>query len=129
MDKINNALGQMPPLQTITGTWYAIQCMPDIATKEVLNIGVGVEIDGKAYVRLLDLFDRVECLYARDMVFHAELACAMTRDSIMSQGFTEDINHHIRCDKRGFTQGESVDQILNRLYDAVVSLGKLRRTE
>ncbi|AUV88265.1 MULTISPECIES: hypothetical protein [Vibrio harveyi group] len=127
MHKLNKILENRANTQNVTGTWYAIQWQPDIATKETLNIGVGVKTsDGGVYVQMLDLFERVECMYSKDMIFHAELACNVSREVIMSQGFKEQIAPQIRCDKRGFTQGESSVQILNRLYDSVVSLGKIR---
>ncbi|WP_305816302.1 hypothetical protein [Photobacterium leiognathi] len=127
MHKLNKILENREKTQNVTGTWYAIQWQPDIATKEILNIGVGVKTsDGSVYVQMLDLFERVECMYSRDMIFHAELACNVAREIIMSQGFKEQIAPQIRCDKRGFTQGISSVQILNRLYDSVVSLGKIR---
>jgi len=59
----------------IKGEWSLVQWNPDIATEEYLNIGVSFKHNGRNYFKMLDSFNRVNCLYDEDTVLiYAELS-------------------------------------------------------
>lgn len=109
----------------ISGDWFVARWAPDIATGEMLNIGVCfVSSDGIKDYRMLDNFDRVSCLYsAGNAVFHARLACEVAEYYFSSNASFDDISlPNLRIEKRGFTQGDDAESVVERLFSAVVPL-------
>ncbi|NOH93538.1 hypothetical protein F0229_13320 [Vibrio sp. AIC-3] len=128
MNELKKLLEAKKQTALIKGSWFAIQWRPDIATGEVLNIGVGYKTsEGHVSVQMLDYFDRIECLYSKEMIFHVELACEVARYKILSGGFDKNIAPQITCEERGFAQGKSEHAVLSRLFTSVVTLGKKKR--
>ncbi|MGF1748245.1 hypothetical protein [Vibrio cionasavignyae] len=128
MLKLDEILKSQTKRENIEGSWFSIQWSPDIGAGELHNIGVGFRsTDGALNVRMLDYFDRIECLYSKEAIFHVQLACDVAQESILTTGSTENISPQIQCHHKGFAQGKSESEILKKLYNSVVSLGHKKR--
>lgn len=109
----------------ISGDWFIARWTPDIATGEMLNIGVCfVSNDGIKDYRMLDNFDRVTCLYsAGNAAFHARLACEVAESYFSSNALFDNVSlPNLRIEKRGFTQGDDAESVVERLFSSVVPL-------
>lgn len=110
----------------ISGQWSVAQWIPDIATGEVLNIGVSVlTSNGQHEIKMLDNFERLECLFnSKHAAFHAELACQVAREYLSSApNHTGVISPNLKIENRGFAQGNDIEEIISRLYTSVITLG------
>jgi len=116
----------------IQGKWFAARWQPDIATGEVLNIGVGfVSNDGELTLRLLNEFGRLECLFdSNNAAFHAELACQIVEECMRADPQRRgNLLAGVTIEEQGFAQGSDNEGIIGRLYSEVVTLGRARPTK
>lgn len=130
MDKLNQLLSVQQNKPNLSGQWFAIQWTPEISTAERLNIGVGfVEQNGTISVSLLDYFERIACLYSKDMIFQLSLACDISREIILNRKVSEGyLTPKIQCTLGGFAQGRNTTEILSQLYKSMVPLGNKIKT-
>jgi hypothetical protein len=129
MDRLDQILVNKQTSSLVQGEWYAIQWTPDISSKETLNIGVAYKDSlGEVSIKMLDYFERIACLYSKDMIFQLELACEVSRSLILKKGLAQELTHQIKCDLRGFAQGKTASDVVDQLYDSVITLGKKVRT-
>ena len=56
----------------LRGEWSLIQWNPDIATEELLNIGVALNIGGELQFKMLDYFERLNCLFDESVIQHLQ---------------------------------------------------------
>lgn len=126
MNNLDHLLENGTPTVSVSGRWFSIQWIPDNATQERLNIGVGfLGKSGEKSFRLLDDFHRVECLYDSTATFHARLACNIAEEAIRHNEF--DIGWHgstIATIDRGFAQGVNPQEIVDRLFVETVPLAQ-----
>lgn len=110
------------------GESFAIQWMPDIYTRETLNIGICFKNSesGELESRVLDYFERIQCLYGKNAEFNLKLACEVAADLIKKNSLQDSVQltQQIRCVKTGYAQGGSTNEILERLYSDLVPLGR-----
>lgn len=104
------------------GEWSLVQWNPDLATEEYLNIGVSFKHDGKNYFKMLDSFNRVNCLYDEDTVKHLQDVIELSLSAFKTDNFY--FSDQIRLIDKGLAKGQSEEKILERLYSRVVTLGK-----
>ena len=125
MNRLNHLLSEKQNTTIASGQWFAIQWTPDASTAERLNIGVGlVDENGNISVNLLDYFERITCLYSKEMIFQLSLACEISREVILKKKiFDGYITPQIRCTLGGFAQGKNTAEILSLLFKSVVPLG------
>lgn len=108
---------------SVKGNWSHIRWTPDFATGEQLAIGIMLNINNRIYTQFIDDFERLECLYDKSMSDYAKNIIALIEETLQ-------IDHHhsisdqIIYDYRGFAQGKSVEEILMRLFERVVPLGR-----
>lgn len=128
MNMLDNLLREKSYSANIQGEWFTVQWKPDIATSEVLNIGVVIkDRSGEISLRMLDNFERVKCLYSEDALFSAELACKVAREYILSvKRFDLVIGESIHIKSNGFFQGLNAETVINRLFDTVVPLARVQ---
>lgn len=107
----------------VVGEWFNIRWMPDVATGEIVNIGVGFSSNGRVYTKLLDYYERVKCLYGEAGAFHASFVIDVVVESTRKNQFEAPIPQVI-YDHKGFAQGASVDIVLGTLFDQTVTLAK-----
>lgn len=126
MTKLDDLLETEPARTDVQGHWFCVQWIPDRASKERLNIGVGfVGSGGEKSYRLLSLFHRLECLYDQSVIFHARLACSIAQEAINRSDFRIGwSSSNIATVDRGFAQGDNADEIVNRLFAEAVPLAR-----
>lgn len=130
MDSLEQLLANKRPASNVQGNWFAIQWIPNVASGEILNIGVAFQdTNGETSLKMLDYFDRIACLYSSEMKFQVELACDVSRSVILKHGPIHDLAHQIKCFSRGYAQGKSAAAIIENLYDSVITLGKKIRVK
>ena len=106
----------------IKGEWSLVQWNPDIATEEYLNIGVSFKHNGRNYFKMLDSFNRVNCLYDEDTVQHLQDVIELSLKAFKGDNFY--FSDQIRLIDKGLAKGLNEEKILERLYTRVVTLGK-----
>lgn len=110
-----------PPTPAMTGRWLNIRICPDLALGELLNVGVGFvdSYSEKIHIRLVDRFDRFRLLYGEE--FEHELRMMLR---ILGSTDLEDNREppfpNIRFSELKFAAGNSVEEILDRLFEVTV---------
>lgn len=128
MDDLSKLLNQTLDQNLIKGEWFNIRWIPDLATGERLNIGVGFIENGRVHSRLLSYFERLKCLYGESSIYHAELVTSIVGQSLRQNKLDSPLPQVI-FDKSGFAQGYSVDEVLTNLFDQTVRLQKKIRAQ
>ncbi|MDN7126463.1 hypothetical protein J6J08_03610 [Pseudidiomarina sp. 1APR75-33.1] len=127
MKSLDEILEASTRQENVTGDWYQFQWSPDISTGELLNIGVGFkDLSGNLDILMLDYFERISCLYGKDMEFQLELACNVARELAFSHTVSDSVllTPQIKLTKKGFAQGRTSSEVLDNLYKNTVSLGR-----
>lgn len=129
MDALERLLIQNNEKKLIKGEWFNIRWSPDLATGEVLNIGVGFIENGRVYSRLLSYFERLRCLFGERGIYHAELVTSIVLESLRLNKKDSPIPQ-VSYRNNGFAQGISVDEVLTSLFNQTVPLAKkIRNTK
>lgn len=129
MNGLEELFAKAAPKAGVTGQWFVARWQPDIATGEMLNIGIGfVSDEGELSLRLLNSFERLQCLFdSSNAAFHAELACQVIEECMRRDPFRRgSLFTGITIENRGFAQGLDNESVADRLYSEVVTLGKPR---
>lgn len=108
----------------LKGEWSLVQWNPDVATEEFLNIGVALRHGGRDYFKMLDNFSRLTCLYDEKTSQHLQDVIELSLESFENNFF--DFSDQIRLIHKGLAKGTDEHQILERLYNRSVTLGKVR---
>lgn len=106
----------------LKGEWSLVQWNPDIATDEILNIGVAFKHDEENYFKMLGDFDRVTCLYDEKTTQHLKDVIELSLECFDRKFF--DFSDQIKLVHKGLAKGTDKDQVLDRLYNRAVTLGK-----
>ncbi|MDA8093399.1 MAG: hypothetical protein M0T84_05705 [Betaproteobacteria bacterium] len=107
----------------VSGKWFPIRLTPDVATGELLNIGVGfIDSRHKLSVRMLDSGRAFRCLYGAAGTENFSLLMAAAHEHFQRTGKPESPSPHILIGPRAYAAGESVDDILDRLFRTMVTL-------
>lgn len=115
-------VGSMPITQTLRGEWSLIQWNPDIATEELFNIGVALNVDGQLQFKMLDYYERLTCLFDQDAIQHLKDVMELSEHALKHHCY--DFSDQIKWVNKGTTKGRNEEEILERLYNRVVTLGK-----
>ncbi|MFU8927537.1 hypothetical protein [Acinetobacter puyangensis] len=104
----------------IKGTWQIVQWCPDLVTREWVNIGIGFKSGDFQWFKYLDDFRKVKTIYGGDTDEHLKGVLEIVSDLFAKRvyGFSP----QIKLIEIGFSQGETVSEILNRSYQRVVTL-------
>ncbi|WP_160151503.1 hypothetical protein [Microbulbifer sp. ALW1] len=117
----------------VNGQWQSIRFCPDLAADERLNIGVYIQtIDGNRYVKMLDHFERLQCLYDKNVVEQDLLTLMSETESILladGAGSANQLKPHISLGNPLYAAGSSVDEIIDTFYENTVTLGRPKRRE
>ncbi|OTG92726.1 hypothetical protein B9T24_15275 [Acinetobacter sp. ANC 4654] len=106
----------------LRGEWSLIQWNPDIATEELLNIGVALNIEGELQFKMLDYFERLTCLFDESVVQHLQDVIELSEHALKNN--CTNFSDQIVWKTKGNTKGSSESEILDRLYNRVITLGK-----
>ncbi len=124
-DLANALLAQVRPVTrpTVTGKWFPIRIKPNLATGELLNVGVGLTIGRKTHVKLLQTAEPFKQLYGKAGSDNFTLLLEMIDWHFAHQKpKSKTPSPHIVFGNPAAAAGDSVAEILNRLYQQMVSL-------
>ncbi|WP_157033050.1 hypothetical protein [Halomonas sp. S2151] len=112
----------------VKGKWYRVQWTPDLSAGERLNLGVAfLPQQGSPYIQTIDDFGRLRCLFDDRAEFHAKLACRVAEMMIESEPNPENwTSPQLSIVEGGFAQGESADEIVERMMEDLVPLSAPR---
>lgn len=108
----------------VKGKWYRVQWTPDISAGERLNLGVAfVPQQGEPYIQTIEDFGRLRCLFDESAEFHAKLACRVAEMMVESEpNPSQWSTTQLNIVEGGFAQGESAEEIVDRLMGDLVPL-------
>ncbi|HFD2125104.1 MULTISPECIES: DUF3037 domain-containing protein [Acinetobacter] len=106
----------------LRGEWSLIQWNPDIATEELLNIGVALNINGKINFKMLDRFERLSCLFDDNVIQHVQDIIELSLPAFENN--CRKFSEQIKWIDKGLAKGNSEQEILDRLYNRVITLAK-----
>lgn len=120
----NAELTSAPSFQ---GSWFKIQWMPDLATGELLNVGIAlIGSDGRMHVKTLKSYARLECLYDQEIADSAAFVLELVKSALLS-GSAEPPSRNISYSEQLFVQGASVTEVLNELFETTVTLARPKK--
>lgn len=116
--------------QRTEGEWFALRWQPDIGTEEVLNVGVVFRESrsGQVKIKTLDHWERLDCLFGESVREQLEFLIKIESSQIR-YGLQVPSSANMKFSEPRLARGESADAIVQHLYDRVVSLGKIRKTQ
>ncbi|OQX34043.1 MAG: hypothetical protein B0D91_13170 [Oceanospirillales bacterium LUC14_002_19_P2] len=121
METLSQLLQANPSSASVTGEWFCISWLPDLATGERLNIGVAFQTEERLYCKMLDYFERLKCLYGEGAIYHVQLISDVINEMV-GRNQTDALFPQVMFERKGFAQGEAVTEILSGLYDDTVTL-------
>lgn len=113
----------------VKGQWFNIRLCPDLATGELLNIGVAVIVEDRIHVRLLNHVDRLSCLYderisLNELTFFTDLIEEYLDGARNPDVINKSFSPHLVFGDLKFASGPTVAAILDNLYLNTVTLAK-----
>jgi hypothetical protein len=126
LDTLFDTSKSSPEKPAVMGKWFEIQLIPDLVSGELLNIGVGfVRARTKAFsFRLLASPAALACLYGPEAREQFGFLLDVTRQALAAHGPSAQIGPQIRLGTFKHAQGESVDAIIDNLYQTMVTLSR-----
>lgn len=97
----------------VRGEWSLIQWNPDIATEELLNIGVALEVNGSINFKMLDQFERLSCLFDNSVIQHVQDIIELSLPALENN--CRNFSEQIKWIDKGIAKGNSEEEILDRL--------------
>lgn len=119
---LDKLIKNKPEKPLVTGRFFQIQVTPDIVTQERINIGVALDVDGILHCKTLENFERIRCLYGESYINTFKLFVEAAELSVKDNVFCT--SKHIHFSERSIFKGESVDEILNYLFEDTVPLNR-----
>ncbi|SKA56455.1 hypothetical protein [Photobacterium toruni] len=110
----------------IIGNSYIIQWMPNIITKEKINIGVVFEEfnNRRKVIKMIDTYERISYMYSKKISFNLDIACELSEYHIRNNRLeNKNLTEQINITKLGFTQGNNHNEIISNLYNNLIPLG------
>ncbi|WP_270383882.1 hypothetical protein [Acinetobacter guillouiae] len=101
-------------LDMVQASWAQIRFTPDLVTNEQLAVGVLINHDDIVHTKFIEDFSRVECAYGSEMVDYIK-SCIELFEDFLHCNYETSFSSQLILDKRGFVQGESIDELLEEL--------------
>lgn len=114
----------------VVGHWFNIRLCPDLATGELLNVGVGfIGPDGQLVTKLLDRFEGFQYLYrgrlaADDISFMMRTIRASLPRQLAPQQLPVTASPHVAYSDLKFASGDDAQSIVDGLYHETVTLAR-----
>ncbi len=109
----------------VSGKWFPIRLVPDLATGELLNVGVGfIDSRRKLHVKILDSARVFECMYGPAGLENFTFLLTVLREHFQKTAQAISPSPHIVLGARSYAAGESVPEILESLYQSQVTLAR-----
>ena len=109
--------------RAVQGQWSQIRLSPDLTSGEQLAVGVFLVVEDKVHSRFITDFSRIEYAYDLSMVECFKF-CIELIEFALERGHRSSLSPQIIIDHRGYSQGDSVDEILDHLMSVAVPLSK-----
>lgn len=113
----------LPQKNTIEGHWAQIRWTPDLVTNEQISIGIFFEENGFIHTKFIEDYGRLECVYGNDISNNLELAIDLI-EYLLKRDWKKSVSPQLMFDQRGFARGDSIQAILEKLFDRAVPFGK-----
>ncbi|KDN12733.1 hypothetical protein SALWKB12_1257 [Snodgrassella communis] len=113
----------------ITAKWFVIKISPDLATGELLNIGVGIIYRKKLFTKLIPNTTPLELLYGKASKENFSFLLHLLKSSTDSLLTLKSVSPHFSISSLKFVAGNSVEDILDRLYKSMVTLNLIQTSE
>lgn len=114
----------------VTGRWHNLQIRPDLASSEVLNVGVAFVDDGdRVHLRMARDLSRLSCLYDDRVDVHSfEQLSTLIEEAFNGANLSDfrlsDLSAHTSLSEGRYASGSSIGEILAAFYDATVPIGR-----
>lgn len=113
----------------ISAKWFVIRISPDLATGELLNIGVGIVYRKKLFTKIIPNTIPLETLYGKSSKENFSFLLHLLNLSSESLKALQSISPHFSFSPLKFVSGDSTEEILNRLYRNMVTLNLIEAPE
>lgn len=122
LDRLVDADNRRAP--TVTGSWFPIQLVPDLASDERINVGVAfVDGRGQLHARLVNGLHGLGCLYGRAAARNFQFLLALAAEHLQRGGQALDtISPQLKVGPARYAAGASVESILDSFFATAVSL-------
>lgn len=118
-----SAMTMQVPKPAIKAKWAPIRISPNLATGEILNVGVCVLYRRKVHIKLLPNASPFESLYGKAGKDNFSFLLGIIGQHLAEQkSLSIDISPQVSLGKAHFVAGDSIHEILDRLYAGMVSL-------
>lgn len=107
----------------IQAQWFVIRLQPDLATGERLNIGVGVHHANQTHTKILPTAEPFRLLYGKTGLENFSFLLHIIRQN---QTWETSPSPQISLSDLRMVKGASIQEILNRLYSDMVTLGNIK---
>ena len=127
MNTLFRDIAETPTASQASGTWYALQWTPDLASNERLNVGVVFQDaeTGKQTTKVLDYWERLKCLYGEGVCEQLQFLLQV-ETSQLEYGLDRPGSPNLQFSEPQLAQGASAEEIVSNLYTRVVTLGRYK---
>ncbi|WP_296205696.1 DUF3037 domain-containing protein [Psychrobacter sp. UBA3962] len=109
--------------ELITGEWFTVRFIPDIVANEVFNIGVVfIDQDNQFHYKLIPNANAFRCLFGERGEANINFLLRVVDEFLKNNSYFLTPSPHIKYSNRQTAQGTSIEEILNDLFDSMVSL-------
>lgn len=108
---------------SIAGEWFCVRFSPDKTTGEIFNVGVVfIDQDQQCHTKLLENTNAFECLFGSLGVANIRFLLTVVEEALADNQYNISPSPHISYSPRQTAQGDSIDEILDDLYQSMISL-------
>jgi len=108
----------------VEGEWYKVTLTPELFSGDSFNVGVVFKQGDKLQSRFMAYFDRLRCLYGNEIEEHTRFLLQILRNQLDEEDFLNSPSNNIRFQGPFYTSGDSVEAILEELFNTCVPIGK-----
>jgi hypothetical protein len=106
----------------VVGEWFSISIIPDLATDERLNIGIGLAHQDQLNFKIVEDLQGFKCLYGKNGLASIKDLIHLSIEHFKESGNIESPSSHILIGEKRPAAGNSVDEILNDLFYTMVPI-------
>lgn len=136
VDWIRNVVDQASTSTvSVEGQWHNIQLRPDIGAGDTLNVGVAfVDASHRVHLRMAHDLSRLSCLYGNAIdIASFERLCDVVESEYngvpVSKFQLSKLSPNAVMSDGRYASGESIEEIVTRLFETTVPVGKPREFE
>jgi hypothetical protein len=104
--------------------WFVIRLSPDLATGELLNIGVGIIYNKQVFTKIIPNTKPFELLYGDHVKENLSFLLDLLKSSTDSLLALNSVSPHVSISSLKFVAGDSVEGMLDRLYKSMIRIDR-----